>query len=274
MGACLAVCACACLCVSARGRRGGCGCGARLDPTIAARYPLPPNPCAPAVSVPVPVPVPVPPRTPLRLPTVNTPLPQVNSAALWKAIQTTSVRSPSRPTGTTSCPHRMTRRSGSGTPHRVCLHIRRRAYVAYPMFDFLFGNGEGGREGGREPSARGAGGTVGGGRAVVPWGRVSRCARVRVCVCLRVGAGADVGVGRASIQPSPHATRPPPTPAPPRCLSLSLSLSLSPHAPPSACPPSTHLFHRSTAPHSARPFRHGHGGRHRAQRGLHRVRIE
>ena len=262
-----------CVCVSACARRGGGGRGARLDPTIAERYPLPPNPCVPAVSVPVPVPVPVPPRTPLRLPTVNTPLPQVNCAALCKAIQATSGRSPSRPTGTTSCPHRMTTRSGSGTPHRVCLHIRRRAYVACPMFDFLFGNGEGGREGGREPSARGAGGTVGGGRAVVPWGRVSRCARVRVYVCLRVGAGADVGVGRASIQPSPHATPSPPTPAPPRCLSQSLSLSLSPHAPHSACPPSTHLFHRSTPPHSGRPFRLRLCGRHRAQRGLHCVRI-
>ena len=93
----------------------------------------PPNPCAPAGSVPVPVPVPVPPRTPLRLPAVNTPVPQVNCAALCKAIQTTSGRSPSRPTGTTSCPDRRTTRSGSGTPHRVCLHIRRRAYVACPV---------------------------------------------------------------------------------------------------------------------------------------------
>ena len=360
------VCVSVCVCVCARGRRWAWG-----APTIAARYPLPPNPCAPTMSVPVPVPVPVPPRTPLRLPTVNTPLPQVNCAALckaihttswrspsrptgttscpdrvttrsgsgtphrvclhirrrayvafpvsvsvlrectsplgpakrcrtvgaclsvgararvcvsaslpqvncaalWKAIQTRSGRSPSRPTGTTSCPHRMTTRSGSGTPHRVCLHIRRRAYVAFPMFDFLFGNGEGGSERAREPSARGAGGTVGGGRAVVPWGRVCRCARVRVCVFLRLCAGAEVGVGRASIQPSPNTTRSPPTPAPPRCLSPSLSLSLSPHAPPSACPPSTHLFHRSTAPHSARPFKPRHGGRHRAQRGLHRVRI-
>ena len=140
------MCVCACLCVYARAREGGGGRGARLDPTIAEHYPLPPNPCAPAVSVPVPVPVPVPPRTPLRLPAVNTPLPQVNCAALCKAIQTGSVRSPSRPTGTTSCPDRVTRRSGSGTPHRVCLHIRRRVCVAYPMFDFLFGNGEGASE--------------------------------------------------------------------------------------------------------------------------------
>ena len=132
VGACLSVGACACLCMSARARRGGGGRGARLDPTI-AEPPPPPNPCAPAVSVPVPVPVPVPPRTPLRLPAVNTPLPQVNCAALCKAIQTRSRRSPSRPTGTTSCPDRMTRRSGSGTPHRVCLHIRRRAYVACPV---------------------------------------------------------------------------------------------------------------------------------------------
>ena len=49
---------CACECVSVFGRRGGGGRGARLDPTIAECYPLPPNPCAPAVSVPVPVPVP------------------------------------------------------------------------------------------------------------------------------------------------------------------------------------------------------------------------
>ena len=223
----------------------------------------PPNPCAPAVSVPVPVPVLVPPRTPLRLPAVNTPLPQVNCAALWKAIHTRSGRSPSRPTGTTSCPDRMTRRSGSGTPHRVCLHIRRRAYVAYPV-SVSFS---------RECTS--PLGPAQGCRTVGACLSVGACARVRVCVCLRVRAGAEVGVGRASIQPSPNTTRSPPTPAPPRCPSpsLSLSLSLSPHAPPSACPPSTHLFHRSTAPHSARPFRLGPGGRHRAQRGLHRVRI-
>ena len=81
-------------------------------------------------------------------------------------------------------------------------------------------------------------------------------------------------MGRASIQPSLNTTRSPPTPASPRCLSPSLSLSLSRHAPPSACPPSTHLFHRSTAPHSGRPFKRCSGGRHRAQWGLHRVRID
>ena len=240
VGACLAVCACACLCVSACARRGGGGRGARLDPTIAARYPLPPNPCAPAVSVPVPVPVPVPPRTPLRLPAVNTPLPQVNCAALCKAIQATSGRSPSRPTGTTSCPHRMTRRSGSGTPHRVCLHIRRRAYVACPMFDFLFGNGEGASECAREPSARGAGGTVGGGRAVVPWGRVSRCARVRVCVCLRVHAGAKVGMGRAN-----HRRTLPPPPQPLRPRGVCPSPCPCP-CPPTHPPPLAHRQHTSS----------------------------
>ena len=67
---------------------------------------------------------------------------------------------------------------------------------------------------------------MGGGRAVVPWGRVCQWARVRVCVCLCLGAGVEVGVERASIQPSPNATRSPPTPAPPRCLSPSLSLFL------------------------------------------------
>ena len=203
VGACLAVCACACLCVSAwaPGRMWAWG-----APTIAARYPLPPNPYAPAVSVPVPVPVPVPPRTPLRLPTVNTPLPQVNCAALWKAIHTTSVRSPSRPTGTTSCPDRMTRRSGSGTPHRVCLHIRRRAYVACPVLVSVS----------RECTS--------------PLGPAQRCCTVGACLFLSA-FGHRGGGGRGARQPSPNTTRSPPTPAPPRCLSLSLSLSLSPRTP-------------------------------------------